>query len=66
MDELASRVRALEAERMRPAPPRRRITPSALMELMELLGDEDDGQAGEASGENPVAEAGGFPVGEPG
>lgn len=45
-DELAERVRALEAERLRPVPPppktRPRINLYDLAELVEVLGEEDD------------------------
>jgi hypothetical protein len=43
-DELDDRLRGLEAERLRPVPPRppRRIHPRDLAELCDLLGDEPD------------------------
>lgn len=46
-DELAARLRALEAERLRPVPPRPepprpRISDAELAELCDLLGDEPD------------------------
>lgn len=43
-DELEDRLRSLEAERLRPVPPRppRRISPADLAELCDLLGDEAD------------------------
>lgn len=42
-DELDDRLRDLEAERLRPVPPRppRRITAAELAELCDLLGDEE-------------------------
>lgn len=46
MDELQQRVRALEAERLRPVPPPRKPPPVvdliALAELVEVLGQDDD------------------------
>lgn len=45
-DELDARVRALEAERLRPVPPAPRPGPrinlNDLAELLEVLGEEDD------------------------
>lgn len=42
-DELADRLRDLEAERLRPVPPRppARIHPDDLAELCDLLGDDE-------------------------
>ena len=45
-DELSARIRALEAERLRPVPPppktQPRINLIALAELVEVLGEDDD------------------------
>lgn len=48
-DELAARVRSLEAERLRPVPPRPNTTPrlayaalAALTGLCDVLGEDDD------------------------
>lgn len=49
MDELEARVRALEAERLRPVPPppktQPRINLIALAELVEVLGEDDQEEA---------------------
>jgi hypothetical protein len=45
MDELDARIRALEAERMRPVPPPepiRRVPLGDLVELCDALGEDDD------------------------
>lgn len=50
-DELAARVRALEAERLRPVPPPPRTNPRInlidLAELVAVLGDESDDETSE-------------------
>ena len=48
-DELSARIRALEAERLRPVPPppktRPRINLIDLTELVEVLGEDDEEEA---------------------
>lgn len=61
MDELTARVRLLEAERLRPVPPRRRKPDggSALMALlMELPNVIDEDEQGDVRGEDPHDQAG--------